>query len=260
MVGVYYSFTPTASDPDGDALTFSGSNLPAWSNLNTTTGELSGEPSANDVGTTNNITISVADALEISELPPFANVSLDEAVRVSLEEGYSRVPVYGKDRDDVIGVLYAHDLLAHWGDGATASDTPPCVRDLMRPPFFVPENKSLNDLLKEMRARKVHMAVVLDEFNGTEGLVTIEDLLEEIVGEIEDEYDDPSDESSPTAHQTQIPPVRSATTSATRTRDSAATSIGVAESSSPNRSARTSRTCSAVTPSAKRRCNWSPCP
>jgi putative hemolysin len=130
-----------------------------------------------------------------------AEASLDEAVRVCLEEGYSRVPVYGKDRDDVIGVLYAHDLLAHWGDGGTASDTPPCVRDLMRPPFFVPENKSLNDLLKEMRARKVHMAVVLDEFNGTEGLVTIEDLLEEIVGEIEDEYDDPSDESSPTEEE-----------------------------------------------------------
>ena len=119
-----------------------------------------------------------------------ADASLHEAVVLVRREGYSRVPVYGTDRDDVIGVLYAHDLLAHWTPGPTPEAGEVTVRDLMREPFFVPENKSLNELLKEMRARKVHLAVVLDEFNGTEGLVTIEDLLEEIVGDIEDEYDE----------------------------------------------------------------------
>ncbi len=115
-----------------------------------------------------------------------ADATVDQAVELVRGEGYSRVPVYGKDRDDVIGVLYAHDLLGEWGKAGADERT---VQTLMRTPFFVPVNKPLNDLLKEMRARKVHLAVVLDEFNGTEGLVTIEDLLEEIVGEIEDEYD-----------------------------------------------------------------------
>jgi len=115
-----------------------------------------------------------------------ADASLDDAVLVVRGNGYSRVPVYDRDRDDVVGVLYAHDLLDHWQRPDTARRT---VRQLMHKPLFVPESKPLNDLLREMRARKVHLAVVLDEFNGTEGLVTIEDLLEEIVGEIEDEYD-----------------------------------------------------------------------
>ncbi len=123
-----------------------------------------------------------------------AGESLDDAVTVVRGEGYSRVPVFEKDRDDVTGVLYAHDLLEHWHRDDTEDVA---VRDIMRTPFFVPENKPLNDLLREMRARKVHLAVVLDEFNGTEGLVTIEDLLEEIVGEIEDEYDEDDDLPTP---------------------------------------------------------------
>ena len=126
-----------------------------------------------------------------------ADASLEEAVALARGEGYSRVPVYGKDRDDVIGVLYAHDLLAHWRSTEDDDAENLTVRQLMRTPFFVPENKPLNDLLREMRARKVHMAVVLDEFNGTEGLVTIEDLLEEIVGEIEDEYDTSEEDAGP---------------------------------------------------------------
>ena len=131
-----------------------------------------------------------------------ADATLEEAVRVAWNEGYSRVPVYGRDRDDVIGVLYAHDLLAHWrAPGSDATETQPSVRELMRTPFFVPENKPLNDLMREMRGRKVHMAIVLDEFNGTEGLVSIEDLLEEIVGEIEDEYDEPDDDATPSAEE-----------------------------------------------------------
>ncbi|MDA1194037.1 MAG: hemolysin family protein [Planctomycetota bacterium] len=127
-----------------------------------------------------------------------ADATIDQAVDLIRGEGYSRIPVYGRDRDDVIGVLYAHDLLAHWrAPGMKVVSPVPTVRALMRAPLFVPENKSLNDLLREMRSRKVHMAVVLDEFNGTEGLVTIEDLLEEIVGEIEDEYDESEVETAP---------------------------------------------------------------
>ena len=124
-----------------------------------------------------------------------AETSLDEAVAFVNEEGCSRIPVYGQDRDDVVGVLYARDLLTHWNvsDQQAEEST---VRDVMRKPFFVPENKPLNDLMKEMRLGKVHLAVVLDEFNGTSGLVTIEDLLEEIVGEIEDEYDEEEDEGA----------------------------------------------------------------
>jgi CBS domain containing-hemolysin-like protein len=124
-----------------------------------------------------------------------ADRALDEAFEIVRREGYSRLPVYGEDRDDVIGVLYAHDLIAYLGPPA---DMPTVkVRDLMRKPFFVPETKPINDLLREMRARKVHLAVVVDEFNGTTGLVTIEDLLEEIVGEIEDEYDVPDEGPAP---------------------------------------------------------------
>jgi CBS domain containing-hemolysin-like protein len=115
-----------------------------------------------------------------------ADAALDDALAFVVEDGHSRIPVYGNDRDDVLGVLYAHDLLRHARQDAAALR----VRDVMRPPFFVPENKPVNDLLAEMRARKVHMAIVLNEFGGTSGLATIEDILEEIVGEIEDEYDE----------------------------------------------------------------------
>jgi CBS domain containing-hemolysin-like protein len=118
-----------------------------------------------------------------------ASTSLDRAVALVNEEGYSRIPVFERDRDDVVGILYARDLLAHWASAPTATGGAP-VRTLMRKPFFVPESKPVTDLLQEMRAKKVHMAVVLDQFNGTAGAVTIEDLLEEIVGEIQDEYDD----------------------------------------------------------------------
>jgi len=125
-----------------------------------------------------------------------ADLELEAAIQRVNDDGYSRVPVFGKDRDDVIGVLYARDLLSYWCSGSDPTRPAVTVRDVMRKPFFVPENKPLNALLNEMRARKVHMAVVLDEFNGTSGLVTIEDLLEEIVGEIEDEYDEDEDQDA----------------------------------------------------------------
>ena len=101
-----------------------------------------------------------------------------------VEAGHTRVPVYQDSLDNIIGILYAKDLLGHIG-----SDQPPSLRGIMRKPYFVPETMVLNDLLREFKARKVHMAVVLDEYGGTAGIVTIEDVLEEIVGEISDEYD-----------------------------------------------------------------------
>ncbi len=109
----------------------------------------------------------------------------DRAMDLFLESGRSRIPVTGKDLDDVVGVLYARDLLRFHDTGGS----PVAVRSLMRPAQFVPETKRVSDLLRELQRDKVHLAIVVDEFGGTAGLVTIEDLLEEIVGEIADEYD-----------------------------------------------------------------------
>lgn len=114
-----------------------------------------------------------------------ATTDSDQALELILESGRSRIPVTGKDLDDVVGVLYARDLLRfHHTDAA-----PVAVATLMRPAHFVPETKRVSDLLRELQSEKVHLALVVDEFGGTAGLVTIEDLLEEIVGEISDEYD-----------------------------------------------------------------------
>ena len=115
-----------------------------------------------------------------------ANTSSEHALDLVLEEGKSRIPVYGDDTDDILGVLYARDLLKLWDDEAG----PRRARDLMRDAYFVPETKRVPDLLREMQANQVHMAIAVDEFGGTAGLVTIEDLLEELVGEIADEYDE----------------------------------------------------------------------
>jgi len=109
------------------------------------------------------------------------------AARLLMEGGHTRVPVYEDDLDNIIGILYAKDLL-----GLLDKPSEPAnLHKLMRKPFFVPQTKRLDDLLKEFKLRKVHLAVVLDEFGGTAGLVTVEDVLEEIVGEIADEYDVP---------------------------------------------------------------------
>ncbi|MDJ0953584.1 MAG: hemolysin family protein [Acidimicrobiia bacterium] len=115
-----------------------------------------------------------------------ADTSSEVALDLVLEQGKSRIPVYGEDTDDILGVLYARDLLQLWDEAAG----PRIARDLMREAYFVPETKRVPDLLREMQANQVHMAIAVDEFGGTAGLVTIEDLLEELVGEIADEYDD----------------------------------------------------------------------
>lgn len=114
------------------------------------------------------------------------DTSSEEALDLFLEAGKSRIPVYGDDTDDILGVLYARDLLQLWDDEVG----PRPARDLMRDAYFVPETKKVPDLLREMQANQIHMAIAVDEFGGTAGLVTIEDLLEELVGEIADEYDE----------------------------------------------------------------------
>ena len=117
-------------------------------------------------------------------LPITAN--FDQAIDMIVEEGHSRIPIYEGSIDAILGILYAKDLLPYLKVGATR----PALRALLRTPLFVPESMSVDDLLHEFQRRKVHIAIVLDEYGGTAGLVTIEDLLEEIVGEIQDEYDE----------------------------------------------------------------------
>lgn len=110
----------------------------------------------------------------------------DEVMSTVVESGYSRLPVCDGSQDDIRGVLYSRDLLPYIGKDATGFDW----RTLLREPYFVPEARSIDDLLEDFRRRHIHMAIVIDEFGGTQGLVTLEDVLEEIVGDINDEYDE----------------------------------------------------------------------
>jgi len=119
---------------------------------------------------------------------------LDDAVRMVVDQGHSRVPVFQGTIDNVQGVLYAKDLLAYW---TRRGSSPPGLRDVMRKPVFVPETKKASDLLNELRRDQVHLAIVLDEYGGMSGIVTVEDLLEEIVGEIRDEYDQKDGKDEP---------------------------------------------------------------
>jgi len=102
-----------------------------------------------------------------------------------IEEGYSRLPVFRGSMDNIVGIIYAKDLLTMVENGTVI-----VLQDLLRPPYYVPVTKKISQLLREMQRDKIHLAVVVDEFGGTEGLVTLEDVLEEIVGEIQDEYDE----------------------------------------------------------------------
>ncbi|MBW3582156.1 MAG: hemolysin family protein [Euryarchaeota archaeon] len=111
--------------------------------------------------------------------------SLRDAVEVAVSSGYSRLPVYEGNMDNVVGVLYVKDLLRKIVEGETDAQ----VGEYMRESLFVPESKALDEILEELQDKRVHLAVVVDEFGGTSGIVTMEDLLEEIVGEIFDEYD-----------------------------------------------------------------------
>lgn len=127
--------------------------------------------------------------------------TLDEAVKLVNEEGYSRIPVHRRDRDDIVGVLYARDLLQRWRPAGSEQGEAPTVGQLMRLAYFVPEGKLVADLMQDMKARKVHLAVVVDEHTRVAGVVTIEDLLEEIVGDIQDEYDDEEEAPAPTPEE-----------------------------------------------------------
>lgn len=114
-----------------------------------------------------------------------AEASVDQAIGLIQESGHSRIPAYRENLDNIVGVLYATDVLI-----CLSKDICPSrITEMLRPAFFVPETKKIDALFREMRQRKVHIAIVLDEYGGTDGLVTIEDLLEEIVGEVVDEHD-----------------------------------------------------------------------
>lgn len=117
--------------------------------------------------------------------------SVLDVVRLSMKEGCSRIPVYHEDLDTVVGILYVKDLLRFVGPDASP-DVP--LTQLMRPAYFIPEGKKCSDLFKEMTERKVQIAIIVDEYGGTEGLITMEDLLESIVGNIQDEYDHEEEE------------------------------------------------------------------
>ena len=111
-----------------------------------------------------------------------------QALSLALRSGFSRIPVVGENEDDVIGIAYLKDLVEQ-SEKNRDSDTVGTVESVMRPATFVPESKPVDVLLRDMQARQIHLAIVIDEYGGTAGLVTIEDILEEIVGEITDEYD-----------------------------------------------------------------------
>jgi putative hemolysin len=111
--------------------------------------------------------------------------SLAQAAKAFTQSGHSRVPVYEDEIDNIIGLLYAKDLLHVMENGRRRTD----MRDLLRPAYFVPDTKKADALLTEMQAQRIHMAIVVDEYGGVAGLVTLEDIIEEIIGEIQDEYD-----------------------------------------------------------------------
>lgn len=113
------------------------------------------------------------------------NTQIPEAVDEFIESGHSRVPVYRESVDNIIGLLYAKDLLQVWRQAASLVN----LEELLRPAYFIPEAKRVNELLAELQAQRIHMAIVVDEYGGVAGLVTLEDIVEEILGEIRDEYD-----------------------------------------------------------------------
>jgi gliding motility-associated protein GldE len=130
--------------------------------------------------TAKEIMTSRQDVVDLEFRSPF-----DEVLRCIVENNYSRIPIYQDTVDNIRGILYIKDLLPHLSKPATFR-----WQSLIRPPYFVPETKKIDDLLREFQENKVHIAVVVDEFGGTSGIVTMEDILEEIVGEINDEYDE----------------------------------------------------------------------
>lgn len=131
--------------------------------------------------TVKNIMTSRLDMVMLDIRAPYS-----EVLKCAAENAYSRIPVYGKTQDDIRGILYIKDLIPHLNRGESFR-----WQSLVRQPFFVPETKKIDDLLCDFQTVKVHMALVVDEFGGISGLITLEDIIEEIVGEINDEFDEP---------------------------------------------------------------------
>jgi CBS domain containing-hemolysin-like protein len=123
-----------------------------------------------------------------------ADKTVEQALSLALRSGFSRIPVVGENEDDVVGIAYLKDIVA-WGHEHPGAESTEKVATVMRPASYVPDSKPVDELLRQMQAQRNHVAVVIDEYGGTAGLVTIEDILEEIVGEIADEYD--NDERPP---------------------------------------------------------------
>src|SRR6185295_3884328 len=142
--------------------------------------------------------IELGDAVVSHIMTPRTDIQMvhlsapwEEVVERIIDSGHTRVPVYDKSRDDIVGILYSKDLLPELAKSPDGSHRP--FPELLRKPLFVPETKPVDDLLKLFQKSRTHIAVVLDEFGGVSGVVTIEDVLEEIVGEIDDEYDQKSE-------------------------------------------------------------------
>ncbi len=114
-----------------------------------------------------------------------SQASVEEVLKLAIESGHSRLPIYGENIDDMIGIFCVKDLLRHWGKKGMEIEW----TKMTRPPYFVPEMKNIGQLLQEFKINRSHMAIVIDEYGGTAGLVTIEDIIEEIFGEIQDEHD-----------------------------------------------------------------------
>jgi CBS domain containing-hemolysin-like protein len=115
----------------------------------------------------------------------FARVetTIQDVIQTIVQSGHSRIPICHDSLDNIIGILHAKDLLMYWGQNDVE------VRDIVRPPYFIPETKKISEVLKDLRGNKSHMAIVIDEYGGTAGILTLEDVIEEIIGEILDEYD-----------------------------------------------------------------------
>lgn len=131
--------------------------------------------------TADDVMVPRADIIAVPE-----TMSLDALIALIKREGHSRLPVYREGLDDIIGMIHIRDVFVHMDRGAEFR-----IADILRKPLYVPPSKPVLDLLLEMRQARMHMAVVVDEYGGTDGLVTIEDVVEEIVGEIADEHDEP---------------------------------------------------------------------
>ena len=121
------------------------------------------------------------------------DTTLEEFMALAIEHGRSRIPLYDEDIDNIVGIVYIKDLLKYVGKEVKVKGT---LKNIMREPYFVPESKDCGELFKEMRLQRIQMAVVVDEYGGTAGIVTLEDIVEAVMGDIQDEYDEEEEEIS----------------------------------------------------------------